>query len=196
MKSKHMESTNYDPVTLTGYSYLVCDKIDDSPTSVHRVEITVDRIWSCDEGLLGTSDGKQLKEVCLSFSLFWLMRRRFSGLSCPESKLQKTRDLVLKGLLLDWEAAYRVIEAELAFAHDHFFTSAASGNTKLGKCTILLGTAKAVINPLTILATVKHFIHRKSKIYNSTGMVIAAVLIMLLLLSLELLQLYLYLSSD
>ena len=73
-----------------------------------------------DEGPLGTSDGKQLKEVCLSFALFRLMRRRFFGLSCPESKLQKTRDLVLKGLLLDCEAAYRVIEAELAFAHDHF----------------------------------------------------------------------------
>jgi len=196
MKSEHMESTNYDPVTLAGYGYLVCDKIDDSSTAVQRTEITIDRIWSCDEGLLGTSNGKQLKEVCLSFALFRLMRRRFFGLSCPESKLQKTRDLVLKGLLLDCEAAYRVIEAELAFAHDHFFTSAASGNTELGKCTILLGTAKAVIYPLTILAVVKDFVHSKSKSYNSTGMVIAAVLIMLLLLSLELLQLYLYLSSD
>ncbi|CAD6221641.1 unnamed protein product [Miscanthus lutarioriparius] len=196
MKSGHMESTNYNPVTLAGYGYLVCDKIDDSSTTVHHIEITVDRIWSCDGGPLGTSDGKQLKEVCFSFALFRLMRRRFFGLSCPESKLQKTRDLVLKGLLLDCEAAYRVIEAELAFAHDHFFTGAASGNTELGKYNILLGTAKAVIYPLTILATVKDFIHRKSKSYNSTGMVIAAALIMLLLLSLELLQLYLYLSSD
>jgi hypothetical protein len=197
MKSGHLESTNYDPVTLAGYGYLVCDKIDDSSTAVQRIEITVDRIWSCEEGLLGTSDGKQLKEVSLSFALFRLMRRRFFGLTCPESKLQKTRDLVLKGLLLDCEAAHRVIEAELAFAHDHFFTSVASGNTELGKCTILLGTAKAVIYPLRIIATVKDFIiHSKSKGINSTGMVTAAVLIMLLLLSLELLQLYLYLSSD
>jgi hypothetical protein len=99
MKSEHMESTNYDPVTLAGYIYLVCDKIDDSSMTGQRVEITVDRIWSCDEGLLGTSDGKQLKEMCLSFALFRLMRRRFFGLSCPKSKLQKTRDHVLKGLL-------------------------------------------------------------------------------------------------
>jgi hypothetical protein len=90
-----------------------------------------------------------------------------------------------------------VIEPELAFAHDHFFTSAASGNTELGKCTILLSNAKAVIYPLTILATVKDLIiHSKSNGINSTGMVIAAVVGMLLLLSLELLQLYLYLSSD
>jgi hypothetical protein len=79
-----------------------------------------------------------------------------------------------------------VIEPELAFAHDHFFTSAASGNTELGKCTILLSNAKAVIYPLTILATVKDFIiHSKSKGINSTGMVIAAVVGMLLLLSLD-----------
>ncbi|CAL5034348.1 unnamed protein product [Urochloa decumbens] len=199
MKSEHMESTNYDPVTLAGYGYLVCEKIDDSPSTRpgRQIEITVDRIWSCDEGPLATSDGKMLKEVCLSFALFRLMRRRFFGLSCPESKLQKTRDLVLKGLLLDYDVAYRVIEAELAFAHDHFFTGATFGNTELGKCTILLGTAKAVIYPVTILASVRDFyIHRENKSNTSSGMAFTAVLIMLVLLALELLQLYLYLSSD
>jgi hypothetical protein len=39
MKSEHKESTNYDPVTLQGYNYLVCERID-SPT-----EITVSQIW-------------------------------------------------------------------------------------------------------------------------------------------------------
>ncbi|RLM87387.1 hypothetical protein C2845_PM04G00260 [Panicum miliaceum] len=63
MKSEHMESTSYDPVTLAGYGYLVCEKIDDS-TSKTGLEITVDRIWSCDVGPpLGTSDGKLLKEI-------------------------------------------------------------------------------------------------------------------------------------
>ncbi|KAG2639501.1 hypothetical protein PVAP13_2KG002756 [Panicum virgatum] len=182
MKSEHMESTSYDPVTLAGYGYLVCEKIDDSTskTGCRHLEITVDRIWSCVDGPLGTSDGKLLKEVCLSFALFRLMRRRFFGLACPESKLQKTRDLVLKGLLLDYEAAYRVIEAELAFAHDHFFTGAAFGNTELGMCSILLGL----------------YIHRENKSNNSSRLALTAVLIMLVLLALELLQLYLYLSSD
>ncbi|CAL5077604.1 unnamed protein product [Urochloa decumbens] len=199
MKSEHMESTNYDPVTLAGYGYLVCEKIDDSPSTRtgRQIEITVDRIWSCDEGPLATSDGKMLKEVCLSFALFRLMRRRFFGLSCPESKLQKTRDLVLKGLLLDYDVAYRVIEAELAFAHDHFFTGATFGNSELGKSTILLGTAKAVIYPVAILASVKDFyIHRENKSNTSSGIALTAVLIMLVLLALELLQVYLYLSSD
>uniref|UniRef100_K4A166 DUF4220 domain-containing protein n=1 Tax=Setaria italica TaxID=4555 RepID=K4A166_SETIT len=139
MKSEHMESTNYDPVTSAGYEY---EKIDDSSSKTGRqIEIT----------------------------------RRFFGLSCPESKLQKT----LKGLLLDYDAACRINEAELAFAHDHFFTGAAS--------------AKAVVYPVTTLASVKDlFIHTKNKSNNSSGMALTAVLIMLVLLALELLQLYLY----
>lgn len=47
MKSEHMESTNYDPVTSAGYEY---EKIDDSSSKTGRqIEITVDRIWFCDE---------------------------------------------------------------------------------------------------------------------------------------------------
>ena len=64
-------------------------------------------------------------------------------------------------------------------------------------CSILLGTAKAVIYPVTLLASVKDFcIHRENKNSSSSGLALTAILIMLVLLALELLQLYLYLSSD
>ncbi|CAD6221647.1 unnamed protein product [Miscanthus lutarioriparius] len=127
MKSEHTKSTNYNPVTLHGYKYPFYEDYYDHEDAI----ITLDRIWCSNEGPLGTSDGQQLKEACLSFSLFRLLWRRFFGLACPEAKpkIKKTCHLVFKGLLRaeeNYEAAYRVIEAELAFAHDHFFTSCAS----------------------------------------------------------------------
>ena len=91
MKSEHKESTNYDPITLQGYNYLVCEQID-SPT-----EITVSQIWLSNEGPFSSSDSEQLKRACLSCALFRLLRRHFFGIACPESRLQKTHDLVLKG---------------------------------------------------------------------------------------------------
>jgi len=127
MKSEHTKSTNYNPVTLHGYKYPFYEDYYDHEDTI----ITLDRIWCSNESPLSTSDGQQLKEACLSFSLFRLLRRRFFGLACPEAKakIKKTCHLVFKGLLRaeeNYEAAYRVIEAELAFAHDHFFTSCAS----------------------------------------------------------------------
>lgn len=70
----------------------------------------------------------RLKDACLSFGLFHLVVRRYFGYNCPESKLDKTRDLVLHGLLRteqDYRRAFQVIEVvelELAFLHDFFFT--------------------------------------------------------------------------
>jgi hypothetical protein len=61
--------------------------------------------------------------------LFHLVVRRYFGHTCPESKLDKTRDLVLCGLLQteqEYERAFHVIEAELAFLYDFFFTKYAA----------------------------------------------------------------------
>jgi hypothetical protein len=206
MKSEHTNSTEYNPVTLHGYKYPFYEDDYDHQDTI----ITLDMVWCSNEGPLGTSDdGQHLKETCLSFSLFRLLRRRFFGLACPEAKSRKSRLLVLDGLLRaeeNYEAAYRVIEAELAFAHDHFFTSCGSFNTKLGNVIILLSIAKLVIYPITILSSIKDFIHNKNKSSSSnlTGTVIGggfdpvvtALVVMVVLMALEVLQLYLYLSSD
>lgn len=129
----------------------------------------------------------RLKEPCLSFALFQLLRRRFFRVACPESKLKKTHDLIFQGLLFnvddDCKATYRVIEAELAFAHDHMFTSIASFNTRLRKPIIVLSTIKALCYAGYVFYSVK-----ERRFFTTT--------IMVFLLAVELLQLYIYYTSD
>ncbi|CAD6220142.1 unnamed protein product [Miscanthus lutarioriparius] len=185
MKHEHKKTTNYEPDTLKGYNYLVSWR-SVSSDGLRRFplvgdKITVSDIW-LDRGI-----NVQLKELSLSFALFQLLRRRFFGVSCPESKLQKTHDLIFHGLLLNVEQNYRttfrVIEAELVFAHDHMFTSSASFNTRLGKPIIIQSIIKSVFYCYAILWSIlKH--KNVSKVFMG------------LLLALELLQLYVYLSSD
>uniref|UniRef100_A0A0E0LK51 DUF4220 domain-containing protein n=1 Tax=Oryza punctata TaxID=4537 RepID=A0A0E0LK51_ORYPU len=96
--------------------------------------VTIDKIWRCDgELLLSSGDGvgdkrraraRALKDTCLSFALFKLLKRRFCGLEVAEAGHKKARDFILAGLLAghDYERAFRVVELELSFAHDFFYT--------------------------------------------------------------------------
>uniref|UniRef100_A0A0D9Y4N0 DUF4220 domain-containing protein n=1 Tax=Oryza glumipatula TaxID=40148 RepID=A0A0D9Y4N0_9ORYZ len=97
--------------------------------------VTIDKIWRCDgELLVSSGDGvvgdkrraraRALKDTCLSFALFKLLKRRFCGLEVAEAGHQKARDFVVAGLLAgdDYERAFRVVELELSFAHDFFYT--------------------------------------------------------------------------
>ena len=104
----------------------------------------------------------------------------------------------------NYEAAYRVIEAELAFTHDHFFTSSASFNTKLSKLIIFLSIGKVCAYPLMAILLIPTFIQTNDKTRISETEVVPvrlfeAILIAVIMLDfsiLEHLQLYLYLSSD
>ncbi|CAL5077367.1 unnamed protein product [Urochloa decumbens] len=175
MKNEHMNTTNYDPVTLEGYNYLILD-------------ITVSQVWLSEEGIFKGSAGTRLKEVCLSYALSRLLRRRFFGVAFPEAKLQKTHDLVFRGLLSNveeenYQAVYRVIETELSFTHDRFFIT----NPSFGPLIVAASVGGAnllIINFLTIYT-----------VLSGDRCAIVAV-IMLVLLALHLLQLYIYLSSD
>jgi hypothetical protein len=89
--------------------------------------VTVDMIWEeCSDRLFNDpSGGSQSKDVCLSFALFHLLKRRYFGMDCYEAGRQETRDFVLKGLLAseeDGKRAFRIIEVELGFLYDFFFT--------------------------------------------------------------------------
>nr|XP_034606437.1 uncharacterized protein LOC117866348 [Setaria viridis]TKV99499.1 hypothetical protein SEVIR_8G048352v2 [Setaria viridis] len=70
----------------------------------------------------------RIKGACLSYSLSHLLRRRFFGMDCAEATLPETRRFVLEGLLSDnnnndeYTEAFRVIEVELAFLYDFFYT--------------------------------------------------------------------------
>lgn len=91
--------------------------------------VTTDKIWQCKGRLLKSTGGnrktEQLKDMCLSFALFRLLCRRFAGYSLSESSHEKTWKLVRNGLLFkegDNERAFRVIEVELSFLYDFFYT--------------------------------------------------------------------------
>ncbi|KAF8725606.1 hypothetical protein HU200_020146 [Digitaria exilis] len=146
MKHEHSTYTTYDPVTMIGYNYLISWNIN-SANQIFTGQLAIGEI-TLSEICGRRSNSERLKDLCLSFALFQLLRRRLFGVPCPESNLQKTHDLIFQGLLLnveddDYKRAYRVIEAELAFAHDHMFTSSASFSTELRKPIIILSGLKA-----------------------------------------------------
>ncbi|KAE8779712.1 hypothetical protein D1007_47284 [Hordeum vulgare] len=127
MKSEHLLSTSYNPHTMQGYKYPVL--LYYGSAKIGEREVTLDNIWCDNMGILSSYNTappiRRLKDLCLSFTLFHLVVRRYFGYTCPESKLDKTRDLVFDGLLQeeqDYERAFQVIEAELGFLYDFFFT--------------------------------------------------------------------------
>ncbi|KAJ4802179.1 hypothetical protein LUZ62_014745 [Rhynchospora pubera] len=147
MKSEHKLSNSsdaIDPLIMQGYKYLVMgeEKVDprtEAPDYTTEVEltdhvVTVEKVWSCKERLLHPSvdtEGR-LKDVCLSFALFKLLRRRYFGYPAAEAqgdRKLKTRRLLLDGLLcakaqgeVDKERVFRVIKMEIGFLRDFFFT--------------------------------------------------------------------------
>lgn len=83
-------------------------------------------VWQCDGKLLSSDSGAQLKDLCLSYALFKLLRQRYFGMVCAEASLPETHDFVFKGLLSAedrYEIAFKIVEVELGFLHDYFFTT-------------------------------------------------------------------------
>ncbi|CAL4990685.1 unnamed protein product [Urochloa decumbens] len=123
----------FDPVTMEGYSYMVdgekyCVKRP-SHTSCYKGAglkvITVEQIWQCKGKLLLHEHGMVLKDLCLSMALSKMLNRRFAGFKLKEAELPKTHDFVFKGLLTGdkaYQRAFRVIEDELLFVHDFYYT--------------------------------------------------------------------------
>ncbi|KAJ4780770.1 hypothetical protein LUZ62_065027 [Rhynchospora pubera] len=117
MKSEHKltnSSDAIDPISMKGYKYLVMgeEKVDakaEAPDYTAEVElkphvVTVEKVWDCKERLLHPSVDKNgsLKDVCLSFALFKLLRRRYFGYPAAEAQGDqklKTRRFLLEGLL-------------------------------------------------------------------------------------------------
>ncbi|CAL4979798.1 unnamed protein product [Urochloa decumbens] len=153
-----------DPLTMTGYNYLVhgedkvsreileqeweagpfleeerrigSDKYRVELNLEHKELITLEKIWTVDGGdrLLGTAadPGNRLKDVCLSFALHKMLRRRFHNLPIHEASpavREKTMRLVFQYILQDkdnYERAFRVTEVQLCFLRDSFYSRHAS----------------------------------------------------------------------
>ncbi|KAF8667791.1 hypothetical protein HU200_052602 [Digitaria exilis] len=123
---------------MTGCKYLVLGEDEDAsppsgphyltrvPVVDHGKVVTIDMIWKHDGDLLSSDDDKgarALKDTCLSFALFKLLKRRFCGLEIAEAGDPRTKDFVINGLLAGgYERAFRVVEVELSFLYDFFYT--------------------------------------------------------------------------
>ncbi|KAF8031554.1 hypothetical protein BT93_D0694 [Corymbia citriodora subsp. variegata] len=145
------ESGEVDPVRMSGYKYLVTGKDvstkrfkrfikrclgkkEAAPARDHQIPldnvvefITIELVWKC-EGRLLSSEGdpnNEVKDICLSFALFELLRLRYAGYSLPQEAHLKTRNLIHQGVLSKedgYKRAFRVVEDELTFLFDFFFT--------------------------------------------------------------------------
>ncbi|KAF8031006.1 hypothetical protein BT93_D0253 [Corymbia citriodora subsp. variegata] len=143
MKTEHQssDSNQVDPSSLRGYKYFV--KVA-KETKAHLWEqppnyhlslamrddvITVEKVWNCSGRLLSACGGDldgQLKDLCLSFSLFNLIVLRFAGYSLPREAHDKLWSLIHQILLSEengYERVFRVIEGELAFLFDLLYTN-------------------------------------------------------------------------
>ncbi|KAL6902334.1 hypothetical protein ACP4OV_005210 [Aristida adscensionis] len=109
-----------------------------------RDTVTVAKVWECQGELLASTRGEELKDVCLSFALCKLLRRKFAGVAATESEKTKAERLVFDGLLArGWERTFRVVRTELGFARDLIYT----------KYPILFSSGFPVVSAVLFAAT-------------------------------------------
>uniref|UniRef100_A0ACD5YRR9 Uncharacterized protein n=1 Tax=Avena sativa TaxID=4498 RepID=A0ACD5YRR9_AVESA len=79
--------------------------------------VTLDEVWQLNDN--------HLKDVCLSFALFKLLRCRFARYTFAEYGFKKARNFLWHMLLEDnyGERLFGVIECELSFLHDFYYSS-------------------------------------------------------------------------
>ncbi|KAK3434037.1 hypothetical protein EUGRSUZ_D01495 [Eucalyptus grandis] len=120
MKSEHQSSEgDLDPSQMRGYRYVQLRITD-------RV-VTIEKVWKCQGWLLRSGGGdkdSKLKDICLSFSLYKLLRLEFSDYSLPKQAHEKAWKLIqyLYAEGNGYERAFRIVELELSFLFDSFYT--------------------------------------------------------------------------
>ncbi|RLM57772.1 uncharacterized protein C2845_PM18G01800 [Panicum miliaceum] len=152
MLTSHHTDGDASPATMQGYRYIVAGEEEQAEevrapgftremdltttgrpgSSNQRLLITVDKVWnqeSSDRLLGAAADGDgRFKDVCLSFALYKLQRRRFFDFPIAEAAHPATRRLVSEALLEEgangsYDRALRVTEVELSFLHDFFYSA-------------------------------------------------------------------------
>ncbi|KAF7053041.1 hypothetical protein CFC21_061040 [Triticum aestivum] len=139
MASSRHTAANARPDTMAGYRYLVHGEEEHEMEILRSKDatpgkdwvppedlITLETVWTrphTEDKLLGknSNDRHKYKDVCLSFALYKMLRRRFFGFPIPEANNCGTSELVFKGILEetdDYERAFRVTEVELSFLGD------------------------------------------------------------------------------
>lgn len=127
-----------NPKSMEGYRYVVAgereleeylkrpedDEARDEYTDLKFT--TVEKIYQCKGRMLGSEGDLRLKDVCLSMALAKMLNRRFAGVKLAEADLEETKDFVFQGLIGEGdhrhERAFKVIEVELSFVYDLYYT--------------------------------------------------------------------------
>ncbi|CAN6463480.1 unnamed protein product [Victoria cruziana] len=112
-----------EPTSMKGYNYIfygeghAADVRLGQPLPLSLV--TIDQVW---QSLHGLDD--RIKDTCLSFALFKMIKRSLVGIDMAEKDEPKTWRLVRDGLLSeeDGHRAFRVVEVELGFLFEYFYT--------------------------------------------------------------------------
>eukprot|EP00267_Zea_mays_P044524 XP_020396721.1 uncharacterized protein LOC103631927 [Zea mays] len=192
-------TTRSHPRSMNGYEYGVCYRPCGGGV------VTIAQIWDS----LGISTS--LKDLCLSYALFvQLIHRRFFCRVHPMAASSVTRDhdFVFKKLLpseRDFERAFRIVEAELGFCYDFFFTKYyyTFVITNLLPVPFLQSLALAKI---TLILTVGVFAVRNSLVLETPNPIIQVrisradyiitLLLLVIALIVELVHAAFYLASD
>ncbi|CAM0952059.1 unnamed protein product [Alopecurus aequalis] len=176
---------------------------------------TVEQIWQSKGSLLrpDTERAMRLKDVCLSMALSKLLNRRFAAFKTPETELSSAHDFVFKGLLVPWagdkgcervsdstcervsdstcERIFRVIEVELGFVYDLYYTRYPYLYHKVRHLALCLPVAMVIFcSWLTYVIFKKHHEEADSVPLCTTLYLMSVVTF------LEAFQLYLHVASD
>ncbi|KAJ1254340.1 hypothetical protein BS78_05G271700 [Paspalum vaginatum] len=181
------QDKKFDPVTMEGCRYMVAGEKYCIKQAWGMVT-TVEQIWQYKGNLLLHGRGKMLKDVCLSMALSKMLNRRFAGFKLPEVELEKTKELVFKGLLAGdkpHQRAFRVIEEELVFVHDLYYTRYSYFQQK--------GRYFALCLPLMMFASCSWLTYRL--VMNKSHNLGSTIFITAVLAFLEAYQMYLYIAS-
>ncbi|KAL3742112.1 hypothetical protein ACJRO7_017573 [Eucalyptus globulus] len=142
-----VSSVEVDPVSMRGYTYLVrgeeerwrrLGKKEAALAPNYRMTLGIDKlitynpqlftqVWNCKGRLLSSERDLhyKLKDTCLSFALFKLLRLRYAGYLLPQKAHENAWKLTRNGLLSHedgYKRAFRVVEVELTFLFDFFYT--------------------------------------------------------------------------
>ncbi|KAF5729014.1 hypothetical protein HS088_TW21G01171 [Tripterygium wilfordii] len=125
-----------DPTDMGMYNYLVQfeeTNVEAHPTLYQKrfknkeEVVTIGKIWHCKGELLSATGDpdERLKDICLSFAWFNLLRCRFAQYSLSDQTKRKLSTHVHKvlGSGNNYHRIFRVIELELAFLYDSFYTT-------------------------------------------------------------------------
>ncbi|XP_034570095.1 uncharacterized protein [Setaria viridis] len=199
----------FDPVTREGYRYMVAgekhciNRRGRTPWYKKQEDLkvtTVEQIWQCKGNLLTDDRGNELKDVCLSMALSKMLNRRFAGFKLSEAELEKTHDFIFKGLLAGDKPhlrAFRVIEEELVFVHDMYYTRYSYLYQKgryLALCLPVIMIALCSWLTVACLQIKYSNDHHRSN-HGKRSLLSETIVIIVVLAFLEAYQLYLYIAS-